>query len=734
MKNVLKRLYSIFVFLILSYPALHSQESQGWIWQNPFPQGNDLYDVVTIDARTVYAVGDAGMLLSSTNSGSTWSVRGNLEDIRTSFRSLQFNTQSNGWIVGEEGRILNTTNQGDRWRVSYIGTSNTLKDVFFFDRNLGWISGQNGYLIRTTNNGSSWERLGLNLTNSLNSIQFVSPQVGFLAADRRTLYTTMNSGNDWQLSDTLASISPSDFVDLKFINQSLGWVLGRDFGEIFITSDGGSHWSKKSTGTGGLNALDFFSQQVGVIVGNNGVILRSATGGSTWNAGVFDSTSDFLNVSVLSSPNSIGWAVGTNGRIWKTTNNGVNWVNYSGGDVNDLRELAVIDSNRAFASGANGVIAFTRNGGARWDTVHTNYKTVLNSIDFLDELTGVTVGDSGIILYTLDRGLTWTKLTSPVTSRLMKIRLNSSLVGIIVGEGGVILRSRNGGLDWNLIQLHSNYRLADVQFIDKDTIIAVGDSSGLGRMFKSTDAGVTWVVPHAEPYMALLSVQFISPQSGFASGRNGTILTTTDYGTTWYPRRINTPSLKVDYQSIFFVDDSTGWIAGKQGTVLKSTNGGKNWFALASGTNRDLYSAKFISDKVGWVIGDRGAILKTVDGGGRVLNTDPIVAKAPKEIKLLPNFPNPYYPMNHSAGTYLPFELNISTSVMIKIYDILGRKVQEIPLGFVAAGVYDNSRGNPYAPSWDGRDMNGVSVPTGVYIYSLSTPKTQVAGKLVLIR
>jgi len=168
--------------------------------------------------------------------------------------------------------------------------------------------------------------------------------------------------------------------------------------------------------------------------------------------------------------------------------------------------------------------------------------------------------------------------------------------------------------------------------------------------------------------------------------------------------------------------------------VVKTLDGGRNWSLLASQTNRDLHFVKFVSSTTGWIIGDGGAILKTIDGGGRSMTIEPIRPKVAKSIKLLPNFPNPYYPAVHNPGTYLPFELTENSYVVIRIYDILGRKIQEIPLGYMSSGVYDNTRGNAYAPVWNGKDINGNSVPSGVYIYTLSTPKFRDARKLLLIR
>ena len=44
-----------------------------------------------------------------------------------------------------------------------------------------------------------------------------------------------------------------------------------------------------------------------------------------------------------------------------------------------------------------------------------------------------------------------------------------------------------------------------------------------------------------------------------------------------------------DLHSVFFVNDSKGWITGLNGTVLKTTDGGTTWDIKPTGTTDHLY-------------------------------------------------------------------------------------------------------------------------------------------------
>ncbi|MCL6105891.1 MAG: YCF48-related protein [Actinobacteria bacterium] len=74
--------------------------------------------------------------------------------------------------------------------------------------------------------------------------------------------------------------------------------------------------------------------------------------------------------------------------------------------------------------------------------------------------------------------------------------------------------------------------------------------------------------------------------------------------------------------SVSFINASTGWAAGIGGTILKTTDGGSTWQAENSGTSYNLFSIDFTDASNGWAAGEDtlnaslpGVILHTSDGG-----------------------------------------------------------------------------------------------------------------------
>jgi hypothetical protein len=64
----MKPLISITVaFCMLMLSTIQAQQT--WQWQNPFPQGNDLYGVHSYNQTTANAVGTVGTIIKTTDGG-----------------------------------------------------------------------------------------------------------------------------------------------------------------------------------------------------------------------------------------------------------------------------------------------------------------------------------------------------------------------------------------------------------------------------------------------------------------------------------------------------------------------------------------------------------------------------------------------------------------------------------------------------------------------------------------
>ena len=96
----------------------------------------------------------------------------------------------------------------------------------------------------------------------------------------------------------------------------------------------------------------------------------------------------------------------------------------------------------------------------------------------------------------------------------------------------------------------------------------------------------------------------------------------------------------------------------------------------------------------------------------------------PDTTALLSNFPNPFNP-----ETWIPYQLAEPADVTLTLYDIRGVVVRELQLGHQAAGFYQS---RSRAIHWDGRNMLGEKVATGLYFYTLTAGDFTATRKLLI--
>ena len=97
-----------------------------------------------------------------------------------------------------------------------------------------------------------------------------------------------------------------------------------------------------------------------------------------------------------------------------------------------------------------------------------------------------------------------------------------------------------------------------------------------------------------------------------------------------------------------------------------------------------------------------------------------------KRTALLQNFPNPFNP-----ETWIPYTLADDSDVNVRIYDVEGKLVRKLDIGYQRAGSYLNREKAVY---WDGRDQLGESVSSGIYFYTLKADAFSDTRRMVILK
>jgi photosystem II stability/assembly factor-like uncharacterized protein len=324
MKNFLQLLIINYTFLIIN---CYAQQS-GW---EIIPSGttNNLNSIFFYENEIGFAVGDFGTVIKSIDSGKTWQ---NIQTpITNNLNDLYVFNDSTVCVVGDSGTILFSLDAGNNWYVgpyfltenyysiSFSGTmgivggsSQTIvqsefsgTNVAFFEvqsgffgggfygasmlsPQIGFVAGENSIFQplfgKTTDSGINWDFTAFYLNNNegkATGIDFTDINTGYVSASvwdgTGAIAKTTDGGNNW--ISTMFNY-PLWSIDFPISNASLIGYAAGDQGTIIKLFDAAMNWQQQESGiTLRLNKIYFLNLDFGFAVGENGIILRTTTGG-----------------------------------------------------------------------------------------------------------------------------------------------------------------------------------------------------------------------------------------------------------------------------------------------------------------------------------------------------------------------------------------------------------------------------------------------------------------------
>lgn len=273
---------------------------------------------------------------------------------------------------------------------------------------------------------------------------------------------------------------------------------------------------------------------------------------------------DFYGVHFTSD--QTGYAVGTGGAIYKTTDGGLTWSSQTSSTTEVLHAVFFVNTNVGYAVGANSTIRKTINGGGSWTTQTSPSPGItFTEIHFPDPGTpgtGYIVGSGGTILKTTNGGTNWNLQTSGTSSELQGVWFTSLSTGYAVGNGGILLYTVNGGTNWNPQTSGTIQNLNDIHFADANTGYAVGVN---GEIRKTVNGGTNWTTAGNGFSLELYCVHFTDTSNGYAGSFFYT-RQTPDGGTNWIDHNI--PAVTA-FRGIHFPSATTGYMVGGSGTLVK---------------------------------------------------------------------------------------------------------------------------------------------------------------------
>lgn len=359
----------------------------------------------------------------------------------------------------------------------------------------------------------------------------------------------------------------------------------------------------------------FVNSNIGWIVGYNGVIQKTTDGGINWVSQFSGTTNHFLSVFFRDSLNGIivgsndGWS---NGIILRTTDGGTNWNQQTSGIIQPLTSVYFYDFNHGVAVGYNGLILKTSDGGLQWDIVQSGTTSAFMDISFSDANHGFALGQTDILAKTSDGGESWIVDYLGTGREFYSITTIDSNNLYIVGSN-IILKTTDGGSTW--VSTNPPFQLSDVCFLNSDIGIAVGSDGinyGLnGVMLKTTDAGIHWDIQSYKQMNPLWGTSRIDSNSLCVVGQSSTIQISDDLGNSWNSMQND---IYDNIKKVFFIDNNYGYAVGS-GRLIKTYNSGMNWQTQNLGITNQVNDINFLDTTHAYIVGNGGIFGTTTNAG-----------------------------------------------------------------------------------------------------------------------
>jgi photosystem II stability/assembly factor-like uncharacterized protein len=647
-------------------------------------------------------------IYKSTDAGATWFQVATVSQVgnRCSYMAIDpFN--SNIVYMGGSSGIYKSTNAGINWTNMAGGTNvncviiNPTNSQIIYITNGGTNAGQ---VLKSTDGGTTWTTLAGGLPTSMGRIQLamaksnVNTIYASIAASSGGallgLYRTTDAGTTWTLqASTPNYLSSQGWYDnaviVKPSNENHVIVGGLD---CYASTTGGTSLVQKaawaSSTPGNFCHADIHRLEY------NGTVLYCCSDG-----GVYKSTNDGNNWTDLNQKlstlqyqsadydptNLLSFQGGTqDNNKMTTTNGGNNWIQRTTGD-GGYTIVDPVNTNYVYGQYVNGSIQRSNNSGVSFSSITPSGSTgglFYNPYE-------MAPGDHNTIVFgRADIWKTTNAQTASSSSGWTQIA-TTTIVGGSVSAIGISATNINK--------------------------IYIGTSNG--RILVTTDNGANWSVITGYPYVSDFIVDNTNDNICYATlGGTGTthVLKTTNSGLNWTSITGNLPNIAAN--SIVMRTLSPRMLfVGTDFGVFQSTNDGANWISFSSGLPMvEVYDMKY-KQTIGMIlVATHGRGCWTFDLNS-TLGIDPF-GEIPAQYKLSQNYPNPFNPVTNIA-----FDIPKYNSVKLEIYDMSGKKIEEL--------VNQNLNAGHYQVQWDASKYS-----SGAYVSKLTTPDYSATSKMMMIK
>lgn len=558
-------------------PAASASQPKRSPWEQAFQEGKDLFSLWGKSKDDLYAVGDAGTILHTNDTGLTWEKQ--KSETQKSLYSI-WGTGDVIFIAGADGTLLRSRDRGTTWTqingipkrdllavwgssaediyvvgdkgsifhatdgATFVQAPTTHKEnllaVWGSSANEVYVAGENGFVARSTDQGKTWTKEESNTNATFRSIWGKSPEEVYL----------------W---GTDSPPHPAPKMATLFYKHQGAWQLTQTKGEGYaITGD-----------EAGLYAVGPYAS------------LRSQDQGKTWAPWILENQHKILKDlnAIWIAPTKEIFIAGQRGLLLRSESQGERWSLLAGPLSVDLYDTLVSSDGSALAFGAQGMILRWK-PGAPVEILQSPTDATLQSAQRIGE-TLYVLGVPKVLLMSQDQGAHWSILQGPAT-QLPESLFSPDAKTLYWIASDSIIASLEGQERWKVIHRDAKkslYALAG----NPEELYAVGAKGAISYY----ETGSGWKTLSSAVKEDLRAAW--SPKKGelIAVGTQGTIVQSQDRGKTWKTIDAKTTNNLSDIWGT-----TTLYLTGEEGVLLRSEDGGQSWQKEELPSQRDLWGVR----------------------------------------------------------------------------------------------------------------------------------------------
>lgn len=316
-------------------------------------------------------------------------------------------------------------------------------------------------------------------------------------------------------------------------------------------------WTVLNSGTTEkLHDVNFLNPDYGLVVGDNGTVLLTTDGGSSWfNINVHSFSGNVHSGLILHRDTIVVSTFDNNtftGETYITFNGGANWTTI-GNDPGSSHSTQLTTPDHSILYSVGSSLLKSSNLGTSWDTIfaYTGGINSLSQIQFVNSMAGMAGGlNSGFSTYSANMartedGSTWYSgdvFSFPNADAYTTLDFPDPDTGFMFTNhyNGFVPSNQNALWKlsgFNLVvnfpgdtSYHFTSQIVNsstpgygfaADFLNTQT--GYGLFSG-GQIFKTNDGGVNWVNSYSSTADTLSDIQMFEDNAGYAAGDDGTIL------------------------------------------------------------------------------------------------------------------------------------------------------------------------------------------------------------------